>query len=88
MFVCVAVCAEDPLRAMLVYTDIEDSTKAAAEYPAAMIVVQEVHDRVMRQGIQRFAGRDLSPVTRTRSIFLLSTLLVKHSTLWLCIASH
>lgn len=44
---------------MLVYTDIEDSTKAAAEAPAAMIVVQEVHDRVMRQGIQRFAGYEI-----------------------------
>ena len=48
-----------PYPAMLVYTDIEDSTKAAAENPAAMIIVQEVHDRVMRQGIQRFAGYEI-----------------------------
>ena len=44
---------------MLVYTDIENSTKAAAENPSAMLVVQEVHDRVMRQGIQRFAGYEI-----------------------------
>ncbi len=34
------------------FTDIEDSTTAAAEQPNAMAVVQEVHDRLMRQGIQ------------------------------------
>ena len=44
---------------MLVYTDIENSTKAAAENPSAMLMVQEVHDRVMRQGIQRFAGYEI-----------------------------
>jgi hypothetical protein len=42
-----------------VYTDIEDSTGAAAEHPAAMLLVQEVHDRLMRQGIQRFAGYEI-----------------------------
>ena len=41
------------------YTDIEDSTGAAAEHPAAMLLVQEVHDRLMRQGIQRFAGYEI-----------------------------
>ena len=51
--------ARAPYPEILVYTDIEDSTKAADEYPAAMIVVQEVHDRVMRQGIARFAGYEI-----------------------------
>ena len=37
---------------MLVFTDIQDSTTAAAEHPNAMAVVQEIHDRLMRQGIQ------------------------------------
>ena len=41
------------------YTDIEDSTGAAAEHPAAMLLVQEVHDRLMRQGIQRFGGYEI-----------------------------
>jgi hypothetical protein len=31
----------------------------ASTAPAAMIVVQEVHDRVMRLGIQRFAGYEI-----------------------------
>ena len=44
---------------MLVFTDIESSTTAAAESPRAMVLVQETHDRVMRQGIQRFAGYEI-----------------------------
>ena len=44
---------------MLVFTDIESSTTAAAESPRAMVLVQETHDRLMRQGIQRFAGYEI-----------------------------
>ena len=44
---------------MLVFTDIESSTTAAAEAPSAMLLVQETHDRIMRQGIQRFAGYEI-----------------------------
>ena len=44
---------------MLVFTDIESSTTAAADAPRAMVLVQETHDRIMRQGIQRFAGYEI-----------------------------
>lgn len=44
---------------MLVFTDIESSTTAASTHPQSMLVVQEAHDRLMRQGIQRFAGYEI-----------------------------